>query len=286
MKYFCSLSDSKYLSQGLCLFDSLLETVDDDFVLYYLCLDEDTYQRMQSHSPLIKPIRLSKLEDRFYSLGRYKNKKPYNEYCWALASTFCYYLLDTLNVPEVLYIDSDIYFYKDPQIIFDELGAKSVGIIRHRHNTKDSPDGEYNVGIVYFRNNEFGKGCLKWWNDAIIDEKYPELQTCGDQKYLERFIPLFGEESVCVLDKTFAHGAPWNFRLYVYDEYHKDGNIIWGDKEQPLVFNHFSRLSYDDSGISPTSGMYADHTLNFGVFQIPVVKQFYIDYVTRLKEYK
>ena len=174
-----------------------------------------------------------------------------------------------------MYIDSDIYFYKDPQIIYDELGNKSIGIIRHRHNTSSSVDGEFNVGIIYFKNDTEGVECLRWWNDCILESLRPDLATCGDQKYLEEFPKMY---DTAILDKTFAHGAPWNYRLYVYDNFHRDGTVTWGDKVQPLVFNHFSKFSLDDNGINPTSGQYADHTLNFQVFNIPVVRDFYFNY--------
>ena len=120
----------------------------------------------------------------------------------------------------------------------------------------------------------------------MLLEKRPDLATIGDQKYLEEFPKIYGD-SVAILDKTFAHGAPWNFRLYCYDTYPSKGTIIWGDKEQPLVFNHFSRLSINEEtcDISPTSGWYADHTFNFEIFKMPVVRHFYMDYLSKIKPY-
>tara|TARA_Y100000996_G_scaffold389189_1_gene349408 strand:- start:4047 stop:4922 length:876 start_codon:yes stop_codon:yes gene_type:complete len=288
MNYFCTLSDKNYLSRGLCLIDSLTENSSEDFAMYYLCLDYETYRVVSEFGDNVVAISLDEIEREWNvadSLLNYKNVVPYNEYCWALASTFSRYVLEVLEKSSVMYIDSDIYFYKDPQIILEELGDNSVGIIRHRHNTNSSPDGEYNVGVVCFKNDPVGTSCLNWWNDAILNFKYPELRTCGDQKFLERFVPLFGEDCVCVLDETFAHGAPWNYRLYVYDEYGNDGCVIWGDKKQPFVFNHFSRLDYDDEKIIPAPEIYRGHTLNFGAFEIPVVKKMYIDYVERLRRH-
>ena len=90
---------------------------------------------------------------------------------------------------------------QDPKLIFDEVGEKSVGIIRHRHNTNLSVDGEYNVGTVYFRNSDLGIKTLKNWMECVILETRPDLATCGDQKYLELF------ELIC--------GGPFN-ELCVY----------------------------------------------------------------------
>jgi len=277
---FCTLSDKNYIPQGKGLLKSLKKVCSGTFVLYYLCLDSETYEEFAGVEGVI-PIPLDKVENSRPKILEYKRTSKYNEYCWSLASTFCRFLLEEENLDNILYIDSDIYFYQDPNIIYDEQGTKSIGIIRHRHNTRKSPDGEYNVGIIYFKNDEPGLGCLRWWNDAILDNKFAELATCGDQKYLEQFEVLYPND-VRILDSTFAHGAPWNFRLYVYDDFLEDGTVIWGDKKQPLVFNHFSRMRLDKNQINPTSGNYADHTLNFQVFNIPVVRDFYIKYAQEL----
>ena len=283
MKTYCTLSDINYLNQGKALFRSLAKVSSEDFVLYYLCLDQDTYDYLIGYDARIVPVFLSEVEKTSEKARQYKNNSQYNEYCWSLASTFSLFLLEKHEIDSVMYMDSDLYFYQDPKLIYDEIGEKSVGIIRHRHNTSLSPDGEYNVGIIYFKNDEDGLNCLRWWNDAILLKTNPELATCGDQKYLEGFIPRFGD-SVCVVDETIAHGAPWNYRLYVYD-YIEDGNVIWGDKIQPLVFNHFSKFGYTDQGqIWPDKNCYTPHTMNGAVYLLPAVHKFYVDYHTALGE--
>jgi len=287
MKLFCTLSDKKYLALGIALYRSLKLHCKDEFKLYYLCLDDETYNRFLSlNYKEVVPVSLSKLEKQEKELRDARENRPYNEYCWTLASYFSYRLLTHESVGDhICYIDSDIFFYQDPQIIYEEIGEKAVGIIAHRHNCVGNQDGAYNVGIIYFKNNDKSKEILKWWRDAVLHKSYPEYHGCGDQKYLEGFIPNFGEENICVADKTFGHGAPWNFRLYGYDKF-KEGKIIWGDKEQIFVFSHFSRLKYDinTDKVEPTSGQYADHTLGFQVFNIPAVNFMYRNYYVGLKE--
>jgi|TARA_R110000824_G_scaffold88285_1_gene217131 hypothetical protein len=284
-KFFCTIVDKKYLPFGKTLLDSLRETCSTPFTLFCLCLDDESFEDLKDN-PLAHCIRLQEVESFNEMSAAYKNTKSYNEYCWSLASTFCCYILYKIGTPHILYIDSDIFFYKDVQIVYDEIKDSSIGIIRHRHNTATSPDGEFNVGIVYFKNDEAGLSCAKWWNETMLLEKRPDLATIGDQKYLEEFPLLYGN-AVAILDKTFAHGAPWNFRLYCYDNYPSKGTIIWGDREQPLVFNHFSRLSINEETreVSATSGWYRDHTLNFEIFNIPAVHHFYANYVSRLQRY-
>ena len=283
MRYYCTLSDSKYLKFGKALIQSLENSSSEDYVIYYLCIDDDCFNQLLNYNSKVIPIKLSDVLNWSDDLVNYKNKSPYNAFCWVLASSFSRYLLEEKKLENILYIDSDIYFYKDPKLVFDEIQNKSIGIIRHRHNTSLSVDGEYNVGIVYFKNDEAGLGCLRWWNDAIIFGTNPELGTCGDQKYLEGFVPRFGD-NVCIIDETIAHGAPWNFRLYVYDYFDQDGSVVWGNKRQPLVFNHFSKFGYDNQGkILPDTGIYNVHTLNAQVYRIPQVTKMYFHYDMVLK---
>lgn len=286
MKSYCTLSDKNYLALGIALYKSLENHCSEPFKLYYLCLDDESYNRFLSlgYKDVI-PVSLSEMEKKEPELQEARANRPYNEYCWTLASYFSYYLLTVEGVEDsISYIDSDIFFYQDPKIFFEEIGEKSVGIIAHRHNIVGCTDGAYNVGIIYFKNDEKGLEVLKWWRDAVLFKKYPEYHGCGDQKYLEGFIPNFGEENICIADKTFGHGAPWNLRLYSYDKF-DEGKIIWGDREQPFVFHHFSRMKFDfnTDEVQPTGGQYADHTLGFQVFNIPAVNLMYRNYYVFLK---
>ena len=97
---------------------------------------------------------------------------------------------------------------------------------------------------------------------------------------------MFGENVIKILDDDIGHGAPWNYRLYVYDDFSEKGIIGWGDKKQDLVFNHFSQFSYsrEKPEVSFDGGTYGHLTLGGAVFNIPEVRNMYIDYYNRLME--
>ena len=156
----------------------------------------------------------------------------------------------------------------------------------HRHNFIGHRDGGFNVGVVWFNNSSKGREVLAWWKNAVLKREPKELSIMGDQKYLEAFIPMFGEEAIKVLDEDIGHGAPWNFRLYIYDELLKDNIIGWGDKKQKLVFNHFSQFKYTISPpeINPDNNIYRHLTLNGAVFYIHEVHQMYMNYYDKLVE--
>lgn len=288
MKYFTTLSDYNYLPLGMSLYESLKKTSKDDFILYYLCLDDNSFNKLLDISKTeskIVPISLRNLMNENQDLLEYK-KREYREFVWMLASYFTHYILIYKKVNSVAYIDADIYLYGDIQIMYDEIGNNSVGIIRHRHieENANTIDGKYNVGIVYFKNDVIGRHCLDWWKDAVLYRKYPELSTCYDQKYLEGFSMMY-PQSICVVDKTFAHSAPWHHRLYDWSSHDIDKKITWNNQKQFLLFNHFSRIKFDvnNNTYLPSGGQYPDHTLNFKVFDIPQVKKIHDDYFDELK---
>jgi len=295
MKYLCTLSDKNFLAKGLALYKSLAMTSKEPFRLYYLTIDQESFETLSGlevflsnigtggHS--IIPVSLLELEKEKEELRTARADRPYNEYCWTLASYFCHHLLNHENIDHITYIDSDIFFYNDIDLVYKEFGTRSVGLITHRHNSLGDSDGAYNVGVIYFKNDKPGQDCLFWWKDAVLNKKYSQYFGCGDQRYLEGFVPLIGAENVCTTDNSYGHGAPWNYRLYGWDKFLTNNIILWGDKEQMFVFNHFSRLSYDleTDKIDYTSGCYSGHTLNHEVFKIEAIKKLYDDYCIILK---
>lgn len=280
MNCFCTISDYYYLPMGISMIDSIRKHTKNEFVVYYLCLDDATFEKLTNlRLANITPVSLKHLIETYDDLKTYKSKE-YREFVWMLSSYFSDYIMSLQEHIHVTYVDSDILFYDSVDLFYDEIGNKSVGIIKHRQipDTAWSADGKYNVGVVYFKNDTIGRRCLSWWKDAVLHKKYPQLATCYDQKYLEGFLMMYTENEICVVDTTFAHSAPWHFRLFDWSSYHIDQTIKWQGKSQKLLFNHFSRFKYTDKGYTPTNGEYADHTLNFSVFKIPVIEQMYDDY--------
>jgi len=258
MRTFTTLFDVNYLDKVIALYESINKFL-SDYRLYCLCLDDLAFNKIKE----INDAKLIPLHIRdefcdnkdFKILVKYNESVPaskpakkgkipgYSDFHFALGSFFTHHIMEK-ELPEgILYIDSDIVFYVSPELIFDSVKNKSIGIIMHRHNKIGVGVGGYNVGIVYFRNDEIGRKCLKWWRDVVMDKSnkwFPTHGFCGDQKYLELFESMFG--NVKVLDDDIGHAAPWNFRLYKYFD---DRTIIeWNGKIQPLVFIHFSHFNY------------------------------------------
>ena len=302
VKNLLTLSDKNYLDNGLCLYDSLKEH-SDNFYLHYLALDEQTH----------KVLRELDLENLFvYSLidlsidtdleilihnnpsrpiDTSDGQSPFH---WALASFFCNFLVDQYKIPHVMYIDSDILFYDSVKKIFDSIGEKSIGLITHKHMKLDKSirnPGYYNVGVIYFRNNKIGKGCLKFWRDCCVspNNRFSEIfGACGDQKYLELFDEFVDKDEIKIIDKDVGHGAPWSFVLF---DFISPTRVVWKDPmhlvleedslEQDIVFNHFSHFT-----INRETGTYSmDRNGEWGprLPRHPGVVEVYDDYCIKLE---
>lgn len=221
----CTLSDYNYLTYGLVLYRSITDTTKSDFTLHYLCLDNKCYEKLNklkeenswTNLKLYTIENLNLSTDWHYLIDNTQDRgidhsDGQSTYHWALASFFTNWLMEQEDLP-LLYADSDICFYNDVKHIFDIVGGSSTGLITHKHisPTDRSSVGYYNVGIIYFNNNSYGKQCLKRWVSCVIgkDTSYPHHRTCGDQKYLELFMDWIGRDKVYNLDMSIGHSAPW-----------------------------------------------------------------------------
>jgi len=283
----CTVFDKNYMLKGLSLYESIK---DNNLILNILCIDDFTYEKL-SEIKLENVIlyNLVNLEIENQELMTLKNSNhktiygdSYSNYCWALTPFFCNYLLKNKKVESLLYIDSDIYFYEKLNLVVEEIGQSSIGIVTHRthyHLTTDNDSGKYNVGILYFKNDENGFMCSEFWKNLLMNpnnEYSKKYGTCGDQKYLELFEYKF--KNVCIIDKIVGHGAPWCFTSYQYiDKY----TIIYNNMRQKMVYNHFSHFKFSDDGWeSSYNGEWRPEDVN------EYVREYYEDYYKQMVNIK
>ena len=280
----CALSDYNYLLKGLVLYDSLEKYTKEEFILYYLCLDQKTYDKLNELKlKNIIPVNLKELEYDSLDLQKIKQQITYQNYCFTLSSYFIWYLLKTKNIESCLYIDSDIIFYDSLDKIFNIVKDDNIGIIRHRHVSYGHWVGAYNVGIVYF--SKEGIDCCEFWKNLMLNpnnEYAKEYGKIGDQKYLELFEQKF--DKIKIIDTEIHYGAPYNFDLYEYSNFTINNKIIeWDNKKDNLIFTHFIKfkiIDFDKKLFQGTEIMQEQEKL----FKIPEIKQIYDEYFNITKE--
>jgi hypothetical protein len=283
MRTFCTLSDNNYLLKGLTLYHSLKEH-EEDFKLHYLCIDDTIYDKLISlNIDDIIPYKLSDLMKYDGKLSKTKENMKYSDFCFSLASYFPNYILRN-NKQNVYYLDSDLFFYRDLDIIEEEINGKSIGIIRHRHVERGHYVGEYNVGLVYFKYNNIGIECSNQWWEWVINptnKHYKEYGTCGDQKYLELFDTYYNGH-ISVIENNSSQVAPYNFDKVDWSPFTKTNRkVIYKGKKHDLTFCHFMQFKPKPNGYDATGEPNNQKFLN-----IDSVKFLYDEYYNKTMEIK
>jgi len=248
MLNFCTLFDSFYLTRGLAMYQSLEKTC-DNFHLFIFAFDDksfDILNKLQLKNATIIP--LIDFEDN--KLLAVKPTRTKAEYCWTCTSSTILYVIEKYNVPSCTYLDADLYFFKNPKLLFDEMGDKSILITEHRYppkfNRVDS-SGIYCVQFITFVNDANGLEALKWWRDACIEWCYNRYEDgkFGDQKYLDDWTTRF--KGVHVLQHLGGGLALWNIEQYSLIE--RKGDLITfnnkvDDSKFEVIFFHFHHVRF------------------------------------------
>lgn len=261
MTHFCTLFDSNYLTRGLALYHSL-ESQCEAFHLYVVAFNQHCYDYLANAKlPFLTPIRLQDFEDE--KLLGIKSSRSVAEYCWTCTASVILYSIEKFDLPCCTYVDADMIFYSDPEILFRELNGKSVAITEHNYThdyDQSEKSGRYCVQFMYFRNNQDGLTALRWWRERCIEWCYARVEDgkFGDQKYLDDWLTRF--KGVHVIQHAGAGIAPWNVQKFDIRigkdndlEVRKKGTDQWA----PLVFYHFHGVKfYTDSMVSCCGPVY------------------------------
>lgn len=250
MYIFCTLFDLRFLPQGLTLYESLKKNC-KNFHLYIFAFDDKCFTILNTlNLENVTVISLNEFEDN--ELLGVKEGRTKGEYCWTCTSSTILYLFKKYNVEMCTYIDADLYFYSNPEILLKEIGNKSVIITEHRFSPEydiSETYGKYCVQFITFKNNEKGLSILKWWRNACIEWCFAreEEGKYGDQKYLDDWTEKF--EDVHVLEHPGGGLAPWNIQQYaVFSENNKLFIRKKDDsKKYEVVFYHFHTTKFNEN---------------------------------------
>ncbi|MDD6072225.1 MAG: hypothetical protein PUC12_15655 [Clostridiales bacterium] len=267
---FCTLFDSYYLDKGLTLYRSL-ENCTENFKLYIFCFDDVSYNTLNElnlkHAIV---IHHSEIEDE--ELLRLKEERSKAEYCWTCTPVIIEHVLKHYGEPNCTYIDADLYFFRDPQVLFDEIEDAKANVVITEHRFKNDwngrrlckRSGKYCVEFNYFDQSERAWQALTWWKQKCFEWCYHlyEPDRMGDQKYLEKFPELF--QGVHELSHLGGGVAPWNLGQYKLERIEKGQPVLTDIKngtEFPVVFYHFQNIRYlSENMVNVSSGSHSKKT--------------------------
>lgn len=243
MRYFCTLFDKTYLYQGLALFKSL-EASCSEFTLYALCMDEVAYNLIsKTGRPNLIPILLAKIEtDESKAI---KQRITRWQYCALWQPLICLYILDQYKVEMITYLDADIMFFNDPEILFKELDNYSVSMVLHRYTPafdKTATSGRFCVQFNAFRNNKEAREVLRYWKECCFKLSKKKPGYFLGQLSLDSWTAKFA--GVRVIQHLGAGVAPWNIQQYEITE-NNEKVMVNGN---PIVFYHFHEYAWGIDG--------------------------------------
>ena len=271
MLNFCTLFDVNYIDKALAMYKSLVR-VRADFMLYVLCLDEYVYQVLENMQ--LDKLVLAHLWDfETPELLKIKKHRTKPEYCWTCTAASLEYFMNKYQLPDLTYIDADLYFYSNPQVLFDEIADSKADVAIMEHRFDDSrfgresmkSSGKYCVEFNYFNNSKNSREALTWWKESCFDwcyQKYEpahdgKIERYGDQKYLEQF------------QHIGAGVAPWNlsqYRLGKKDGFNIELRLIATNEPTTLVFYHFQNLKYITNEWVNINSQCKDKDLKYSIY--------------------
>ncbi len=280
--YLCTLFDSNYLDKGLVLHESLEKNC-KDYMLYLLPMDEKCAEVLKNlNLQNVTVIDYAEFEDD--DLVRVKAKRTSAEFCWTCTAKLIKFVVRKFNVPLCTYIDADLYFYEDPDVLVQEMidTGSYVQIVRHNfrkfeRKESEKSSGTYCVEFNTFVNNEDGMRVLESWEtDCIRECSYGRnSEVMGDQKYLDKWPLQYDCINICA--NQGAGVAPWNINKFTYREnnhQHYEIKDTESGKTYSLVFYHFQNIRFiDKREIECCSVNKRNRT---------IVSQIYIDYLKRI----
>lgn len=180
--------------------------------------------------------------DEFYR--KYFLRKKIDHYRWAMKSVFINSLISE-GYTKVIYVDSDLFFYKNPAFLFDELNQNSMLLTPQHHRSDPFEDkvdflrnfkhGHFNAGFVAC--NGEAVAALNWWAKMCLYkmERNAKKSLFDDQGYLDLMPMLF--EGVKIM---FHKGCNVSFNPQECQRVMVNGEMMINGK-YPVIFLHFRK---------------------------------------------
>ena len=198
--------------------------------------------------------------------------------------TFMKYLLRQHGLEQLVYLDPDIYVYRDLRPVFDALDQGATAVLTPHLTAPILDDllpseqdilynGTYNLGFFAVRRCLETDRLLSWWEDRCLQLGYSEGRTglFVDQKWMNLAPGLF--EGITTLRDPGCNMAYWNLHERRLEK--GNGGYIVRSSETattPLSFFHFSGVVVDDTQ------MLSKNTNRFALADRPDLAEMFREY--------
>ena len=234
---------------------------DPNAFIYVFAFDEKALTTLKELN--IKQVKIvSLLEFETENLLSVKKERTIGEYCWTCTPFIIKYCIEKFNLPLCTYLDSDLFFFSNPDVLLRESKNYSVLITDHNYSPvydQSKTSGKYCVQFITFTKYNESLNILNWWASKCLEWCYNRFEgnKFGDQKYLDDWLERFN--NVYVIQNVGCGIAPWNIQDYTIDE-SKDKDVIIKKNEIDeftlLIFYHFHEVKYSNGNLSLNTDYY------------------------------
>ena len=175
-----------------------------------------------------------------YKLRIIRKKRTDSEFCWTCKSIALEHVLKQVDSLDwVIYLDSDMMIYGDPDLGLPSGNLNHVMLTPHRPSNNHfksfmAKSGDFNAGYIAFRNSKEGRRALKWWRSKCEEScsVNTDSKNYADQYYLNNMPNLFN--GVFISQHDGVNAAPWNI---LGKDITITNGVIFVNK-QPLLIYH------------------------------------------------
>jgi len=197
---------------------------------------------MKMESASLVPICIDELITPEISAVR--GRTTHGQFCWVCQPLICEFILDNYEDEMVTYLEADSLFFYDPEVLFWELGEKSVSLVPHNyspHFDLTAHAGRFCVQFNAFRRDDVAREILEYWKlNCFKYTKEKPFDTIG-QTCLNDLPDRF--DGVKIIEHPGAGVAPWNIQ-HVKFEIRDSVPCVDG---VPIVFYHYHQYGrYED----------------------------------------
>lgn len=226
---FVACFDINYTIQALALLESIENKI-VNYNFFIFCMDNESFEIISKlENTKIIPMKFEDYENNH--LRQLKKERKKNEYFWTITPRLSLIIFDTFEeVEQLTYIDTDIFFIKSPNNIFENFNKSKKDILITKHNyspkyDKSNESGKFCVQFLIINRKgydiikDWSLLCDEWCYDKVEENKY------GDQKYLD-YWPENYKNRIYIEKNRDAFQGPWNADSTNVDEavvYHFHG---------------------------------------------------------------